>query len=343
MERYIIVYKDGKYEDWCTEIKLKNTQPSLIFFICRKETVHSYGYGEHADYTFCDRDGNAAPLKVSDLSFLSFRTYGTQRNFILSWKIERSGATEEYALSRDNIWQYTPSVDDEWENPIKDTIRLIHDIRRFGLDVRKDIDSLKRVIYSKDWSINWKLKRYWHLRDIDYEKSGLHLSTYAVKLPYLEKDYKKLALVKSRFNVQEALAFLRDELEKRERTFNLLEDGNVILSKYASSLEKVFVKDGVTTIEDEQFDDCKNARVIILPPSVTCIVQTAFNFTPAENVYITSPARVSLNPASPAPGIMLTKAKFYVPSELVESYRTNLFWKSLSNRILPINEEDGQR
>ena len=337
MDSYIIVCKDGNIEE-LSNLKLANAQTDKIFFICQKRIINSYGYGEHTNYTFCDSEGNAVPLAVGNISLFSFRTYGVQRNFILSWKYEHSGIHEEYELHRDNIWYYPPSFDYEWENPINDTIRLIQDISRFGLDARNEIDSLKREIYSTDMKIRWSTKRYSHLIDIDYEKSGLHPKS-DLQLPLLEKEYKRISDAKSRFNAKEAMDFLREEMTKRKRALTLLEEHNKELSMYASSIEVVFVKEGVTTIKDEQFKDCKNAREIFLPPSVTSIIHTAFNFTPVESVYITSPARVDLVPSFPASGIMLTNATFYVRSELIERYRTNLFWKSLSDRILPIKDD----
>ena len=340
MTNYIIVYKDGEKADWCTTLTLKNTQPSLILFICRKETVHPYSYGEHANYAFCNRDGNDAPLKVGDVTIYSFKTHGTKRNFILSWELEHSGIKEEYALCRDNIWYYTPSVDYEWSDPIKDTIRLIRDILRFGLDSRRKMDALKREIYSFDYEIELRMNRYFHLRDIDFEKSGLNLSTYAVELPRLEKQYKEIADIKSKIDIQDALNFLRDEADKRERTINLLEEGNEVIGKYASSLATVYIKEGVTTIEDGHFDDCKCASIVVLPSSVTSIVQTAFNFTHVKTVYITSPTLVLLTASHPAPGIMLTNTKFYVPQDMVKSYRTNMFWKPHADRILAIKDDE---
>ena len=340
MDNYILVYKNGQKKDWCTKLELKNTQPNLIYFICRKETIISYRYGEHANYTFCDRDGNDMPLLVGDTAFFSFKTSGTQRRFILSWEIEQYGIKEEYALYRDDIFYYSPSVADEWADPITDTIRLIQDILRFGLATRKELDALKRELYSYDLNIKWRIKRYSHLKDIDFEKSGLILSTYNVQLPCVEKEYKKTADIKSRLNVQDALAFLRDERDKREHSVELLDEGNKFLEEYASSLERVFIKDGVTTIENGQFDDCKKARIIVLPTSVTCIIQTAFNYTHVESVYIKSSTLAQLSASSPAPGIMLTKAKFYVPQNLLESYKTNFFWKSLADRLFTIKEDE---
>ena len=83
MTNYIIVYKNGENADWCTTLKLKNTQPSLILFICRKETVHSYSYGEHANYAFCNKDGIDAPLKVGDVTISSLKHMG-QRGILSS-------------------------------------------------------------------------------------------------------------------------------------------------------------------------------------------------------------------------------------------------------------------
>lgn len=338
MRHYILVYKNGKKEDPCTTLKLKNTQPNLILFTCRKESVHSYRYGEHANYTFCDKDGNDAPLKVGDVTIFSFKTSGTQRNFILSWEIEHSGTKEEYGLCRDDILYYTPSVDYEWSDPITDTRRLIQDILRFGLDARKELDALKREIYSCDSRIEWRFDRYYRLRDIDFEKSGLNLSTYDVELPHIEKQYKEIADFKSKIDIQDALDFLRDEAAKRECTISLLEEGNEIIEKYASSLETVYIKEGVTTIEDGQFADCKSATTVVLPSSVTSIIQTAFNYTPIKTVCITSPTIVHLAPSFPAPGVMRTDAKFYVPQNLVESYKADMFWKTYADRILAIKE-----
>ena len=340
MTNYILVYKNGEKEDWCTTVKLKNTQPNLILFICRKETLHSYRYGEHANYTFCNRDGNDTPFIAGDVTISSFRTYGTQRCFILSWEIEHSGIKEEYALFRDNIWYYTPSVDYEWFDPIKETIHLIRDILRFGLDSRRKMDALKREIYSFDYEIERRMNRYFHLRDIDFEKSGLNLSTYVVELPRIEKQYKEIAKIKSMTNIQDAMDFLRNEAAKRDSTLKLLEEGNDIIGKHASSLETVYIKEGVTTINEGQFEDCKKAKTIILPSSVTNIVHTALNFVPVESVHITSPTLVQLIPSFPAPGIMLTKAKFYVPQNLVESYRADMFWKSHANSIYSSKDDE---
>lgn len=237
MEQYIIVYKDGTITDWCTLAIIRSAPSESIYFICRKTTAFRYGYGEHANYVFCDKDGNDSQMVVGSLSFLSFMTTGTSRDFMLVWNFLNGNAKEKYTLHRDEVWNIMPKFDFEWEHPIKDTFRLLQDIQQIGFETRKELDHLKREIYNKDFRLDNIKNQYFLYRNVDYTKSGLHLEVKYLSLPSLCSDYKKIADGK-RLSIEKRLDFLREELSKRESTIKQLHEANELYEKYVSLLEK---------------------------------------------------------------------------------------------------------
>ena len=106
----------------------------------------------------------------------------------------------------------------------------------------------------------------------------------------------------------------------------------------------MYIKEGVTKICKDQIDyNYTRAKTVVLPNSIQTIDQTAFNFAPAlESIVIPGPRMAQISPSLPHPGTMLTRAKFYVPNDMLETYRGNQFWSVYANKIVAILE-DGQR
>lgn len=334
IDHYIAVFQSGEKAVFFNRLQIENLTPEHLLFICKKESIISYRYGEHAHYIFCDIEGDPTPFVVGDITLFKFKTHGSQRCFILSWEFKESGVHKEYSLYRDNVWYLRPTFDYEWTNPISDTVKFIQDLRSIGLDSRKELDRLKRNIYARDSKIISLKDKHYYFSNIDYSKCGLNIIFYNVSLPLLEEEYSKIAEKMARSNIKSSLQFLADELFKRESSIKQLEEGNEKYKHIISGLNIIYIKDGVTDLLKDQFNDCNNVVDIYLPPSIERIENNAFNYlSKLERVHISSQKMVNLIPSFPNPGSMLTKAQFYVSDNLVDSYKTDLFWKEKAEKI----------
>lgn len=216
-----------------------------------------------------------------------------------------------------------------------DTIVLLKDIRTLGFPARKKVDVLLRSIYQQASKIERAMHRHILLRNIDFEKSGILLNYMHEELPRYHKKYKEI-YSRLKTHSDGAIRFLRDELALREQTIAIINKGNEKYETKASTLSHVYLKEGISKVDAEQFYASRDVEAITLPKSIQSIIHTAFNFKQKLSVvYITSPRKVQYSYNDP-PGIMTYGGHFYVPKELLESYKSDMFWKEVSERIFPI-------
>ena len=336
MEHYIIAFKNSVITDVYSAKNLSNIKPEFVYFICRTENICSYGYGSHDKYVICDNTGKECPLNVEGYLISSFITHGTQSDFMLTWTIIHDGIEEQYSLISDHRWYIQPAYDVEWNDPVKETTALIDDIRTIGFPARKEMDGLLRSIYQQNSEIERALHHHFLLRNIDYEKSGILFNYRPEELPCYHKNYKKISARLKR-NAERMIGFLREEQALREQTIARLKEGNEKYETVASTLCHVYLREGVSAVDAKQFYACRNVEAITLPASVQTIVHTAFNFKQRLSaVYVTSNKIVHLIPDFPSPGIMTDSVCFFVPKELLDSYKSNMFWNEVSKNIFPI-------
>jgi very-short-patch-repair endonuclease len=333
MEHYIAVFKNSVATDLYSKKQLSNIKPEFVHFICRKENIVSYGYGSHDKYIICDNAGKVTTLNVGGYSIVSFQTHGTQGDYMLTWTILNDGIEETYSLHCDLRWYVQPKYDQEWSDPIKDTIPFVNDIRIFGLNARKAMDELSRRIFRQEAEIENALHRHTLLRNIDFEKSGVSLNYRQEHIPHYHKDYKNF-YERLKPDADRAIHFLKEEHDTRERIISQINKGNEKYESVASSLVHVYLKSGVSTVVSDQFYACRSVETITLPASVQMIVHSAFNFRQKlSSVKITSPKKVNLIADFPSPGIMTFNGCFYVHKELLESYKSDMFWDDIKERI----------
>lgn len=336
MDHYIAISNTQEIKRIYSKEQLIGIDPGSVLFICKREVNHPYGYGDHSTYTFCDTHGIESPLRIDDYSISSFKTHGIQRDYILSWAIKYKDFDEElYSLHLDRTFYIRPRFY-EWDNPISDTIGFIHDLHLMGLQNRKEIDSLKRAIYQKDGLIEQLKYNNELLRNIDYAKSGVTVSYYRQGLPSYNDKYESFINSTGIKDAPEKIIdFLSQEMSKRDNAIQILTKDNQKFESIASKLDKVSLKDGVDNVASDQFYACKNANTIILPPSVISLVHDAFNcLSLLQDVYFLSNRIVKLKIGFPHPGIMSTKAQFYVPITIVDEYKNDFFWRTHANKFI---------
>lgn len=325
MLHFIIVYHDSPSREvyLLNPAPLKNIATGSVTFICRKENIYAREYGEHVLFTFCDTEGNDLPFEFDNYKIVCFRVYGSWSDRRLAWIIEHSGQTEEYILHRDDRgWVAQGTFDREWDTPVKDTLRLIRDIKRMGFETRKEIDTLKRILYKKDCEVELLANRYNLYKNFDLDLSGTPLEGKSFVPSHGLFDFKD-KIKEKHLLVSQVIPFLKHEIELREISAAQLERINDDFLNIISSRSELRLKDGVNFVHQYQFDYCSKVETIFIPGSVDQIVCTAFNYKDSlKSVYIESAKKVHFLPPLNVPsGSVRTNAKFYVPKDLVESYK----------------------
>lgn len=104
------------------------------------------------------------------------------------------------------------------------------------------------------------------------------------------------------------------------------------------SLENIIIPPSVTTLGSSAFASCENLRKIVVPESVLSIGQSAFSRPYGIRKYLLYGDTVKT--------LQRDNAFYYnfnflifVPDNLVNSYKSALYWSSYSDRILPMSEE----
>lgn len=104
------------------------------------------------------------------------------------------------------------------------------------------------------------------------------------------------------------------------------------------SLENIIIPPSVTTLGSSAFASCENLRKIVVPESVLSIGQYAFSRPYGIRKYLLYGDTVKTLQRGNAFDYNFNFLIF-VPDNLVNSYKSALYWSSYSDRILPMSEE----
>lgn len=102
---------------------------------------------------------------------------------------------------------------------------------------------------------------------------------------------------------------------------------------------KIVFKGGVMRFDTSVFEGCRNLEVIdatITTPSISINATSFYNTQSLSTLILRQNSIVSLNGAFPSSCKLATEGNVYVPSSLVESYKTTGLWQTYADRILPI-------